>query len=424
MGSFVAGYLLAHRKILPKKELLASLAIIVVAAGLAGAGAIAFVKTRADTVQTIQNTAYPGHRVVLSGGYDLPHLLASNYAPLFQANSRGNSYKIFSDTKLNQSESSNFILLIPFLAPLALYLLYKDWRNKKPTDWPLVFVVAMFGIFLAWLYVPGIDILGKVFLLNQVPDTRLLIGVGLLNLLCLLLLMRRWDAAKTPWLKSRPAVVVAGVIFIAEIIVGFITWKRSPGFVHLPEVVALALPLPLITYWLVRKKPLWAAGGLLLFSFASVVLINPLYAGMGQIVQTSVSTHIKSIAAADPAGRWAIEPDYLENFAIVNGAKSLSGTYSYPQLDLWSHLDASPDIYNRYAHVQFAFDRDTQTQTPTQLNLITPDHFVVATEPCSDYLRQHHVRYLLTAKPIDADCLELRHNLRYPARSFYIYALR
>src|SRR5439155_322621 len=79
----------------------------------------------------------------------------------------------------------------------------------------------------------------------------------------------------------------------------------------------------------------------LLFSILTSVGVNPVYEGTGVLKDTHLSKQIKELSAKDKS-KWVSEGLYLENLPSMNGAPSLSGLYSYPQLSQWSRKRSTP----------------------------------------------------------------------------------
>jgi len=416
LAAFIVGYLLQTLRNKPRSRVLAKLGVLGLAAIVAGSVVLVFVHTRADVIHTVENTAYPGKRVVESGGLDVAHTFSGQLGPLFQLTSRANAYDSAPGRHLNQSEDSNFILLLPFLLLPSIYILYRDYRLKKSPDWPLISVNTAFLVFLGWLFVPHLGVIGKVLLLDNVQPDRLLLGMGLLNLFQFVLIARRLKESSSKLLHNR-AVLLAycGLVLVVEIGLGLYAAHRSPGFIHSYELVALSLPIPVIIYNLLRKRATLAAIGFLAFSVCTTALVNPLYRGTSVVTQTPLSLAIRHITAQD-TGIWATDSILMENFAVMNGAHSLSGVYTYPQLSLWHAADTGGQvaIYNRYAHVNFVFDRDTEVEAPTELELNGGDHFNVMLEACGTYAAQQKIRFILTTKPITDSCLKLLQTISYP----------
>ena len=424
MLAFVVGYSFEKLRGEPRKLVLQKLGMLAGSAAAAGGLALVFLLTRLNVVRAVENTTYPGNRLQLSGGYNAAHLFSAHLGAQFQNMIRASHYLVAGAT--NQSEASNFVLLLPFLLLPSGYLVWKYYRRQHAIDWPLVLVNGAFLGALLWLFVPHLGIIGKITFLNRVPHSRLLIGLGLLNIIQTVLVIRRYTALKDFVIARTWVVPYALAVFLAELGLGVIAMRHSPGFIGMYRVVAFSLPVPVVIYMILRKHFEWAALGLLAFLVMMSFPVNPLYRGTSTLQDTPVSTAIRSITARDSSA-WAVEYFTLENFVIMNGGHSLSGVYVYPQLGLWRNVDptASEAVYNRYAHVSFTFDRDRAGTAPTRLTLLGADHFGVTTEPCSQFLHQNNVHYLLTQAPLNSNaaCASLLQRVRYPALTFYIYHL-
>lgn len=427
LGMFTIGYLIEDRRLLPTKDWLKKVCVLAVSLVVAGLLSLTFILTRASTVHTIVNTAYPGKRIIRSGGFDFAHLLSGNLDFQLQFSHHASKYQLPTHGLTNQSENSNFILLEPFLVLPAFYLLYKGRKIRKPMDWPLLFTTCAFLFALFWLFVPQLSLPGKLLLLNKVPHVRLLIGLGLLNIMQVVLFIRRMQDYKGRLVSRNTVLIYVILVFVTELLLGVHAMRSFNGFIGLYKVILLSIPIPLIVYALLNKRFLLGSLGFLVFSIFSSVLINPIYRGTSVLTNAPLSTAIRKISQQNN-GRWAIEPTYLENFAIINGARSLSGVYAYPQLQLWEPIDKGvhQTIYNRYANVTFNFDRTPNKRVPTSLELPSLDHFSVTTEPCSNFLKINKVSFLLTEVPLSYQdkCVRITDIVNYPSHTYYIYRLR
>ncbi|MEK7153901.1 MAG: hypothetical protein AAB834_08170, partial [Patescibacteria group bacterium] len=191
LAAFIVGYLFQALRGIPRNLVLQKLGILGGAMLAAGSVVLLFVHTRSEVVSTIANTAYPGKRVVESGGLDIIHIFSGHLGFLFQAMSKADNYQIAHGAFLNQSEASNFILLLPFLLLPSLYIMLQDFRRRRAFDWPLITVNLGFLLLLAWMVIPHLDVLGKPLLLDKVQLVRLLLGLGLLNIFQFVLVIRR-----------------------------------------------------------------------------------------------------------------------------------------------------------------------------------------------------------------------------------------
>ena len=190
-------------------------------------------------------------------------------------------------------------------------------------------------------------------------------------------------------------------------------------------MIMLSLIPPIIIFALLRKKTYAALTLFLIFSIASSIKVNPLYIGTSIITSTPLSVTIKNISNSDN-GRWVTDESALENITTLNGTRSLSGVYAYPQLELWRSIEANEDIYNRYAHTNFVFDRNRSKEINTTLIQSSGDNFGIVTEPCGKFLEESRVKYILTATQFSEteDCLKLITRVVYPNKTFYIYQIK
>ena len=431
MAAFVIGYLIEKFRRRPAKEFWIKMGYIGGALIVALILTLTFLATRESVIKSITSTAYPGKRVVASGNYDGAHLFVSHLSPQFQNPFRSGQYSIPEKGIGNQSETANFILIIPFLFLPGIFLLAYSYRKKKVIDWPLLTTSVMFVLFLVRLFVPHTDILFKLLFLSSVPHNRLVIGIGILGIIHLLLFVRHLSGLKRFPLRLRWLGLYLLAILAVELALSIYTAHRFPGFIGHTKMILFSLPLPIITYLILTKRFAWAAVGLLAFSMYATIHINPLYRGTKILTQTPLSFAIRDFASKD-RGKWASENMHIENFEALNGVPSLSGVYAYPQLGLWKSIDngKNSDDYNRYAHVTFDFDRDPAKVNPTSILLLGADNFRVETEPCSDFLKQQGVSWIVTKEPLVPEttgansCAHLAQEVDYPNRVFYIYHIR
>jgi hypothetical protein len=426
IGAFIIGYSVEKVPGLDRKQTLTKLGILVSAGLLAGAVILLFLHSNAPAVSAIRHSSYPGHRVVLSGGFDDVRLLTSNLAFQFQFTSKAAAYYFPVVGIANQSESSNFLYIMPFLFLPGLFLLITGWRRSKKIDWPLLITSLLFVVFMMRLFFAHFDPLFKLLLLDNVPHNRLLIGTGLLGVIYFVLVARNLVSAKLkPRLQGRLLLLAyAMLVFLVEIVLGLTVRHRAPGFVSIFRLVLFAVPFPVIIYLVLNKRFSLAAAGLLLFSMFCSGGINPLYRGTGVLTNTLLAKDMQALSKTYKA-RWVTENSYLENYALLNGAASLSGTYAYPQLSLWQDIPgaALPD-YNRFAHVDFSINHGPAGQ-PTSLALRGNDSFLVTTDACSTYLKRVNVHFIVTSGKLPGwnACATLIKTETYPTLSLYIYRL-
>jgi hypothetical protein len=427
VGAFLVGYILEQLYSFPVKELLKKIVILVAAGFVAGIVVLAFFETRLGTFHAIEDTSYPGQRLSVSGGYSFTQLMSGNLDYQLQFVSKSVKYQIPTFGLTNQSEDSNFLPIIPFLVIPSGYLIYKYYKKRNRVDWPLLLTMLCFILFLSWMFIPGLSIIGKLTFLNRVPLNRLLIGVGVLDVLALVLVIRRLSALGKDALGNLSTIwifIYAAVVLVFELLFNFHVKNEFPGFLGIYRATAFALPIPIIIYALLKKYYRTACLVFLACSFIMSVGVNPLYRGTAILTDNRLSIAIRSIASHDK-GRWATELGSFENFPEMNGAPSLTGVYVYPQLSLWSTIDngKNESVYNRYAHTNVTLNRSLTNTVATSIALSGADHFGVTTDPCGSFLRQDKVKFILTDVPLPQSCVQLIKTVPYPEETFLIYEL-
>jgi hypothetical protein len=265
--------------------------------------------------------------------------------------------------------------------------------------------------------VPGLEGLSTLLFLRSVPSQRLVIGLGLLGVLQVVLLHRRYDLERGPGetLSAWPMTLAALGAFLLS---GFYIRSQYPRFIDSTVVVILlSLSVASILFLYLRGRFLLATLILLAFSIASVFRINPLYRGLDPVLDSRLGGVLTSIGDAD--GAWVVVGDFpFEQLPRQYGLRSFSGVYFYPQPRIWRPLDPSGEqrsVWNRYAHVIFSPDFE-------RLKLGSPDTFGAPFDACSPFTRENRIRHVLAVAPIVGDpCLVLSRTVSFPARTFHIY---
>ena len=373
-------------------------------------------------IETTANTAYPGARMAISGTSNPLFFMANNSALLTQKDQLAENFGWLE----NQSEGANFLLVFLLLVPIVVYFIAK-YRRKLNNFYTIISVFIIGLIFISWMFIPDINWLGSITLLNRVPQARLLIGFGMINLFMLIIFLQIYDK-KDIKLPKYTAFLYSLVILVGYLVLDLHIHNTFPLFMSSKWVILLALPYPIIIYLLLTRRTILALSTLLVFSVGSVCFIHPLYRGVDVLTESELSQSIRSIDP-DNSKKWITDTLILENFPVMNGKKSLSGTYVYPQNDLWEkEFSKDRDMYNRYAHVHFIFDRNANIDIEPTLTQPGPDQLSPKIEPCDDFLRENNVGYIMTSgEPFtkeSASCATQIATIHYPQLLIYIYSLR
>lgn len=408
--AFILGYLLNKKAGLKKSDwrriILGFLGSVILAASICGV----YFSTHTNELQSVTNTAYPGKREVLSGGYKVENLLVTYLQPQLQREGKGAQYI------QNQSESSSFILLPLFFLLPALALSAWLYRKKRHIDWLLVALLACTFLFLAHLFIPLPLLITKLFLLHMVPHSRLLIGLGMLGIIMGVYTALLFAKQFKPNRKLFITVALYTLIYLVVIVIaGLYTSTLYPSFISSKKLIVLLAGISLIGPFLLLIGKLRVGMSIVaLFSVLSVFAIHPLYVGLGPIYKSTLTEKVRSVSKETSV--WAVAEDiFLENVPQMSDREAITGVNPYPSNNFWKKYTDQESVYNRYAHI-FLSDGATST-----LKLVQPDLFAVSSS-CSLSINGE-IDYILTSTPMRSECATLIDTVKYPARSFYIYAV-
>ncbi len=406
---YMLGYIAEKLQTQPKKQLLGILAPFVVATGLTVMISGIFFMTHHQVISAITGTAYPGKRVVASGGYDIKNILVTYLQPQLERKSRGVHYLE------NQSESSNFIL--SSLAVIVPSITLGAWifiKHRK-IEWVLFSLIICNLLFLAHLFVRLPAIVTKLSLLYLVPQQRLMIGMGFLAIVTMIYMARL--AEKYVKLSRKLVLVIlayVAIYFILGLWAGLETRNAFPLFISsLRLIIILNAFLCLGLVLVFTKKYTFGLVLLALFSLGSSLYVNPLYKGLGDVRDGRITGAMQNVSTSKDS--WGVVDNlYAENLPLLSNRQSISGIEFYPNTKFWSNFSGNEDhaIYNRYAHVLL-------TESPKNIKLVQPDLFA-ASISCDKKLA-FSVDYILSSRPLDASCRKLVKTVIYPATTFYLY---
>ena len=408
---FVLGYLIHSARNKAKFRLWSIASSFAIVIAFTGALCGTYLLTRSDVVSTIENTAYPGKRIVTSGGYDINHLLVSYLQPQLERTIQGKNYY------KNQSESSNFILLPTFFILPAIALLAYLYKMNKKLEWTLLMIIACNLLFFAQMFLPGVDFITKFFALQIVPLDRLVIGMGVATFVLIIYSLATMDANKfAPSKKVSISLIVYSIVMFGIMVwAGFTTSSEYPSFISNKLLIMfLAGVVAFGSTCLGLNKPKIGLSIIALFSVASVITIHPLYRGLGVIYNGEVSKVSQNISPKNSV--WAAAQNiYLENIPLMSQRKSLTGIAAYPSNDFWNK-EVGPSenfIYNRYAHTFLS------TNDSAPLVLVGSDLFAISAG-CERKVEQK-IDYIISTTTLDDSCRQLIKTLQLPGVTLYFY---
>jgi hypothetical protein len=375
--ALVAGFWLdARRELELRRHGLWRALALATAAAVVLAAVASFAWEAHDAIELMRHTAYPGLRAATGGDRAPWQLLNANLAAPLWASDWGPLY--------NVCEAASFWLFAP--VAVALWA----WRYAAGGEgldrfaapvaalWAALAIYAVFG-FPGWL--------ARASLLSLAPGRRAVVGLGLADAV----LVMRFLACSAPAAAAerRRTIVLAAAWALALAACGIRLQRQLPD-ARLAILLALAAANGGLAAWLLaaRRRTLPALA-LAAASLATTAWFNPIAVGGADYLEgNALSRRILAIdREAGGHSSWLVfGSDELADLFHALGVRSLNGTLTLPQLELFARLDpngAAKPIYNRYAHVAFVATPDPQPV----FKLHSRDYVIVRIHPARPELR-------------------------------------
>ena len=372
------------RKVLRRVDVVPWLLIFVITA----AGLTVLAVTSWDVIKAELNSVYPGNAPSASGGTGLWWMM---------------KYPISLVSRFSMNEliveNSSIICFAPAGFILALWVIIKE--KKKD---PLLILLLVMNLFLAWYYCVGIPKwLAKMLLLSFVNSNRGPQVLGFLRLTLFVRAVALKEKAPKRWLATLAAVISSAVPM--RLALGFT--KYEPGglryeyFDTAEKIVVVWAILAVVFYLLYRarkSKYTMAVLGVCTVVLASSIWINPVAKGVPEITKSETMQQIRDLVKEDPKAIWlVVDMAYpATNIPAMAGADCLNTTQTYPQKTRWEMLDQEgecEDIYNRYCHIRASLG------SKTMLELVSTDYVEVTLSP--EDLKKLNIRYIVSTNDFD-----------------------
>ena len=373
-----------NRKVLKRVDVVPWLLIFVITA----AGLTVLAVTSWDVIKAELNSVYPGNAPSASGGTGLWWMM---------------KYPISLVSRFSMNEliveNSSIICFAPAGFILALWVIIKE--KKKD---PLLILLLVMNLFLAWYYCVGISKwLAKILLLSFVNSNRGPQVLGFLRLTLFARAVALKEKAPKRWLAALAAVISSAVPM--RLALGFT--KYEPGglryeyFDTAEKIVVVWAILAVVFYLLYRarkSKYTMAVLGVCTVVLASSIWINPVAKGVPDITKSETMQQIRDLVKEDPQAIWlVVDMAYpATNIPAMAGADCLNTTQTYPQKTRWEMLDPEgeyEDIYNRYCHIRASLG------SKTMLELVSTDYVEVTLSP--EDLKKLNIRYIVSTNDFD-----------------------
>ncbi len=352
-------------------------ALAVAVAVLAG-----FYRDAYPTIEIMMRTVYPGSRHEVGGGFGLLRYF-SGFFDLFVGET------VFPAAFGNICEGSNFLLFWPLTLVVVLIGVL---RKEK---FPALFIGLLGFILLSSYYVVE-EIpawLSKVTLLFVVPVPRMMLAIGLANIILVIAyLAKKIRLARADFVSALFFVAIAIVIFSVR----FAQWTQ--GYFSSWKVSSVAILLLIVSIQYLRGKRYQFGFSLILLTVVSNILVNPVTIGLGSLSHAELFRTAQELSAKGGGGRWVVLGDFVLPGALkAAGVPAFNGAKFAPNLDEYRKLDpegAYAAVYNRYAHV--IVDSNTKDDT-VAFSLLQADLIRVSLPLCSQKARDLNLRYFVVS---------------------------
>jgi hypothetical protein len=320
----------------------------------------------------------------VGGGFDWQRF----FVPYLQF---GMSEFHFPQTLVNACNAAGFFLLLPLVAVLL--------ACRRTLDG---LVLGLLGFTAAVIYFMCIGVppaVARYSGWSLVYDTRGILPVGIAMTTCLVRLMASPARRRSFSLFLEAGALVLLVFASYEVLVR--VNDKYDRFVSPVGLVMISVYLSVLVL-ACAARPRWIALTLLLIpTFLSTVLVNPIGYGLPGFVNSPIFSRLREIVKTDQSGRWIVAGDLdfsykFPHFIKAAGADALGGIRCNPDGDVMAVLDPDRkyfDAWNRFALTRFVRAGDESPKI-VKTSSVSYDVSVPFT---TQWLDRIQVRYIVQA---------------------------
>ncbi|OJX66518.1 MAG: hypothetical protein BGO94_06525 [Micrococcales bacterium 72-143] len=394
---------------------------------IAGAGALALVLVwiadNRDAADAMTSTVYPGQRSESTGALlqqdpTLAGLAGAVWGQTFASTDGPNLLGP------NPSEAATALLIAVFLLPGLVWFVIRSLRRGR-IDFVLVMIVAVIVLVLAYLLIPGWDLLARLLLFDRVPASRFRMTFAVLIPVVFALVAREAERSDEPAGGSRRtrwvaigSVAVTALIHLA-LLLRIIEADDGLLAVAVLWPVALVALLACVGLVFFRRTLTVSAAALLVAAMVTGAAVNPLYRGAFDLGETEAGRAVIATNEEQP-GSWLGVGSYaVMGMLMETGVRAYNGVQPFPSEEMWDQIDPkseSEDIWNRLAHVRWTWgDGEPQLSNPS------PDVVLGTFDACSVFAQENVDYVLVDDLPARGECLELIDDIEQGASHMQLY---
>ena len=345
-----------------------------------------------ETMDLIANTVYPGMRFETGGDkYAEYDITCNSFIHMFKY--WGNMFLPFTynNLKTNPCNFAVFFDLFPIGLIVSFIVLFKD----KIKDKLLIMLLFLYLFFTIWCAIGFPKVLAQITMMKVSPVYRTIVILGFLNIL---IFVRSISLLKYKMNKAYSF----GISFIFTILVVASNIFIYEQYFNILKIIIVSILSFSLFYLILRNK----INKLFMFlimlvMIASGLFVNPIQKGIDVINDMELSKVIRKIDAQEK-GLWILENFnfFTINFPIMQGAKTLNSTNTYPNFDVLNILDKDKkyiDVYNRYANILIKIIHENNMM----------DKFVLLSRDCfqinitTDEVAKLNIDYILTSRELE-----------------------
>lgn len=440
----MVGYTLQNRQLLHKNKLF----YLFLVGSMVVIGAVVvmilFYFDLKDVIEIVMQTEYPGKRPIY-GKYAVGHFFSGFFNVALV-----NENREIPGLLGNQSESSSFFFLAFFLLPVIIVQKIKQILSEKKIDFMVISLALYFLLVLSWLFLRPREIITSLinsgildnqnylihflwyidglvggfhslFFFPSVAPNRIIIGLGVANILLLLYFLN----FKTQEQKlTLGAIAISLMATLLHIYIAFKYLAQSATFLKSnTEIVLICMFVFLCMVFLLKHLKKAFLMTLLSFSIAASAFVNPLYHGLDLLSSNKITGEIANISKDNHfQDRWIVyDYGFLSNLLAAKGIKVLNSVQTYPNFDLWEKVNPTGNLkytYNRYAHIFVSTNNHSEL---VKLFSPFPDQVFIEINPCNKVLDELQVRYIIFNREVSYPCLKKVKQIIYPAMNIIVY---
>ena len=384
-------------------------------------------------IKALAATIYPGHRITHSGGGVPSWLISGSFYLWPEVKDVAISGKGMTlgghITSANLSEVSSAWIPLPVVLVIVLALIFRVWRKRGRIDdsdmpqeaglrYTVTAIAATTALNGIWAYVPGVDFVGSITLLNREEGARAPLAIGLGVLLLLGLATRGLAGNLGPAWHIIITIAVLIDVWLAIVASGALHWLPAGPNAFVVGAGALILAL---SFWLaVASRKIWGLSLLAVVAVSTTVVVNPLVHGLGPLRTDPVVKLLTPIANTRQDRVVAIGALSISDLANASGVSVLSGLTYYPDPKFWEAVDHSQiELWNNYAQYQWAYD---PSANPVRIDPRQGSIKPLRVNLCDVRLKVLQIDWVISNKPVPAPCLSLSKMSSYGnGKSLYLY---